>query len=56
MSDAAGLGCSEMDGTRTGAETAGVKTIDDDGSEGAESKVDIITPDKTNKIPILISC
>lgn len=60
VSDIAGPGYSEVDGTGTGVETdnteaAGIGTIDNDEPEGAEGKVDITTLDKTNKIPILIS-
>ena len=51
MSDAAGLDCSEGNGAETSA-----KTIDDaDRSEGLEGKVNITTPNKTNKILILVS-
>ena len=47
----AGPRCSEADGAGTCAGTIG----DADGPEGVEGKVDIITPDKTNKTPILVS-
>ena len=51
MGDVAGPSYNERDGARTGAET-----MDDaDGPKGAEGKIDIITPDKTNKTPILVS-
>ena len=51
MGDAAGPGYSEGNGVGTGVKTMG----DTDGSKGAKSKVDITTPDKTNKTPILVS-
>ena len=51
IDDAAGPGCSEGDGAKTGAKIMG----DTDGPEGAEGKVNITTPDKTNKTPILVS-
>lgn len=41
MGDATGLGCSEVDGTETGA-----GTMDDDGPGGAEGKVDIVAREK----------
>ena len=47
MGNAAGLGGSERDGTRM--------IGDVDGPEGAKGKADIITLDKTNKPPILVS-
>lgn len=59
MGDVSGPGYSEVNDTRTGAETDGAETagagiIDDNGPEGAEGKIDIMTPKKTNKTPILI--
>lgn len=54
--DAASLSCSKVDDTETSIGTANARTINDDRLEGAEGKVDILTPDKTYKIPILISC
>lgn len=52
-------GRSEGDGTRTGAQIdvkTGARTKDDaDEPEGVKSKIDITTPNKTNKTPILIS-
>ena len=51
MGDATVPGYSERNTTGTGT-----RTIDDaDGLEGAEGKIDIIMPDKTNKLPILVS-
>ena len=51
MGNVTELSCSEIDSVKTGA-----GTIDDaDGLEGAKSKINIIMPDKTNKIPILVS-
>ena len=47
IGNVAGLGGSERDGTRMMG--------DADGPEGAKGKADIITPDKTNKTPILVS-
>ncbi len=63
VGNAAGQGYSEGDGIRistgTGAETSARMDVgmrdDLDGLKGAKSKVDIITPDKTNKISIPIS-
>ena len=51
MSDGARPNCSEGDNARIGARMMGVA----DKSEKAESKIDIITPDKTNNTPLLIS-
>ena len=51
MSDTSGPSCSEGDSARTGARTMG----DAEGPEGTESKIDIITLDKTNKTPMLVS-
>lgn len=61
MGEAAEPGCNEVDSAGTNvwtdsAGTAGTGTMDDDGPERAEGKVDITTLDKTNKTPILISC
>ncbi len=63
MSNAAWPSCNEGNGAgigtgigaRTGTGT-GVRTKDDtEGLEGMEDKVDIITSNKTNKSPILVS-
>ena len=51
MGGAARPGYSEGDGVGTDTGSMG----DADGLEGVESKVDIITPDMTNKTPILVS-
>ena len=51
MGDAAVPSCSKGDGTRTGAGTMSNAY----GPEGAESKVDITTSDKTNKTLMLVS-
>ena len=51
MDDAVGPGCSEENNTRTGTGIMG----DADKPEGAEGKVDITIPKKTNKISILVS-
>lgn len=56
MDNIAGPGCSEVDSAGTGVGTTNTETIDNNGPEGAEAKIDITTSDKTNKIPILISC
>ena len=51
MGDAAGPSYSEGDNAKTIA-----RTMDNaDGLERAEDKIDITTPDKTNKTPILVS-
>lgn len=55
MSDEAGLGYSEADNAGTGTWTTGIGTIDDNRPQKAESKINIILLDKTNKISILIS-
>ena len=69
INDAAGLGCNDAkDGIATskpagpvysnakdGAETGSGTMSDTDRPEGAEGMVDIITPGKTNKTPILPS-
>ncbi len=60
VGDAAEPDCSEGDSAGTGARTGagtGIKMRGDaDGPERVESKVvNIITPDKTNKTPILVS-
>lgn len=52
MDDAVALSCNEEDSFRTSAGTMG----DIYESEKAQGKVNIITPDKTNKILILVSC
>lgn len=60
MSDVAGPGSSKRDGARTSAGIdagTGTGTKDDiDGPKEVKSKVvDITTPNKTNKTPILVS-
>lgn len=60
VDDAAEPGCNERGdagtGTRTGVGTSARMKGDTDGPEVVEGKiVDITTPDKTNKIPILVS-
>ncbi len=51
VGDAAGPGCSAGDSAGIDTEVRG----DANESEVAEGKVDITTPDKTNKICILVS-
>ena len=51
IDDAAKPGYSEEDGARTGVKIIG----DANRPEGVEGKTDIIMPNKTNKISILIS-
>lgn len=59
VSDASRLGCNERNGagTSTGisVETSAGTRVDADESKGVESKIDIITLDKTNKTSILVS-
>ncbi len=55
MGDAAGPGCSTGDGAGTGFGMGARARGDADGPETVEGKVDIITPDKTNKTLILVS-
>ncbi len=55
VGDATRPGCRTGDGARTGAETSARARGDMDRPEVAEGKVDITTPDKTNKTPILVS-
>lgn len=50
MGDAVGPSYSTNDGVWTGAGTVTEIRGDADGPEGLESKIDIIMPDKTNKI------
>ncbi len=55
VGDAVGPGYSTNDSAWIGAGTGAEIRGDADGPERAESKIDIIMLDKTNKIPILIS-
>ncbi len=48
-------GCSAEDGAGTDAGKGAGAKGDADGPEGIEGKIDITMPDKTNKIPILVS-
>lgn len=52
MGDVTRLGYSERDNAGIGAGTMS----DADGLERVKGKLDITTPDKTNKTPILVSC
>ncbi len=54
MGDTARPGYSAGDGAETGVGTDAGARGDADGPEGVIGKVDITTPDKTNKTPILI--
>ena len=51
MDNAIGPGCSEGNSTKTGAGTINNTNM----LEGVEGKINIITPDKINKISILVS-
>lgn len=51
MGDIVRLYCNKRDSVETYTETMG----DADGPEGTKDKVDITTPDKTNKTYILVS-
>lgn len=51
VSDAVELGCSKAKNARTGFGT----TNNTDGPKRPKNKIDITTPNKTNKTPILVS-